>query len=307
MGAPREVVVDALGREVPAGEAGRVVSLVPSETESVVLLGGLDRLAGRTDYCVEPPEVAAAPSIGGTKNVDVDAVVDLRPDLVLANQEENTKTAVEALIARGLRVHVSFPRTVDQSVAHLADLARLLGLDPGAHPLVAEVREAFREADAARARGLPGRDLVGVFVPVWKDPWMTFDGRAFASDLLELSGFRNVFSDRPRRYPLAADLGRRAPLAADRVGDRDTRYPRVSLAEVRDRNPSILLLPDEPYAFDEAGRTALLQEPLLSGTPWVTRPERVRLVSGRDLFWYGVHLRTSLPALRRLRASVASV
>src|SRR5438105_1260737 len=90
-------VIDALGRNIRVGpEARRVVSLVPSETESVAVLGGVDRLVGRTMFCIEPAvAVATIPTVGGTKNVDVRAVCDLRPDLVLANQEESSKRDVE--------------------------------------------------------------------------------------------------------------------------------------------------------------------------------------------------------------------
>jgi len=297
-------VVDALGHAHPVGgePPRRVVSLVPSETDSVAALAGVDRLVGRTVYCEEPRgAIEGVPTVGGTKNVDVAAVAELAPDLVLANKEENGRPAVEKLLDAGLPVHVSFPRTVDQAVAHVRDLARLLGVDPAAHPAVRRLEAAYLDAQAARAAAAAGSLTDApprVFVPIWKDPWMTFDGRAYASDLLELAGFRNAFSDRPRRYPLAADLGRR-PAAEGSAGDRDTRYPRIRLAEVAERDVDLILLPDEPYAFDEAARDALLGEPDLAETPAVRRGA-VRLVSGKDLFWYGARTATALASLRRL-------
>ncbi|MCA9614767.1 MAG: ABC transporter substrate-binding protein, partial [Myxococcales bacterium] len=91
------VVVDALGREVQSQEPPRrVVSLVPSESYSVAVLAGVERLVGRTRYCVEP-SIEHVLVVGGTKDVDVEAVVALGPDLVLANREENTRRAVERL------------------------------------------------------------------------------------------------------------------------------------------------------------------------------------------------------------------
>ena len=120
-------VVDDLGRTVAlAGPPRRVVSLVPSDTHSVIALGALDRLVGRTTYC-ESPEAQSVATVGGTKDVDVDAVLCLAPDLVIANQEENTRAALEALAHR-VPVLVSLPRRVEQGVAHLARLARLLGV-----------------------------------------------------------------------------------------------------------------------------------------------------------------------------------
>lgn len=281
-------VIDALGRRIPAVRpARRVVSLVPSETESVVVLGGLGRLVGRTSYCIEPPEAAAVPEVGGTKNVDVARVRDLAPDLVLANQEESSRRDVEALIAAGLRVHVSFPRTLAQSVDYLASLAVLLGLDAERHPPILEAR-----ARLATLRAAVPSAPVRVWVPIWKEPWMTFDGRTFASDVLAHAGMTNVFADRARRYPLAADLGLAAPSTVP--ADRDTRYPRTTLEEALARAPEVVLLPDEPYRFvatdaDEITRAS-------AGT-------RVCFVDGKDLFWYGVR---AVEAPTRLRAHLGA-
>ncbi|MCB9593185.1 MAG: ABC transporter substrate-binding protein [Sandaracinaceae bacterium] len=261
---------DALGRIVALdAPARRVVSLVPSETESVVALAGVDRLVGRTEWCEEPAgTIEQVPTVGGTKDVDVDAVLALTPDLVLANQEENTRAAVERLAAAGVPVHVSFPCTVVESLAYVDRLAELLGVPP------------------PRLEAPPRRHpRVRVFAPVWRDPWMTFDGRTYASDLLAWLGADNVFAERPRRYPLAADLG--AAPARD-PGERDTRYPRATVEEIGARRPERILLPDEPFRFDESHLAEVRGWGLAA---------RVELVSGKDLFWYGVR---TLAAMRRL-------
>src|SRR6185436_20100734 len=120
-------LTDDLGRALTfARPPRRIVSLVPSDTHSVIALGALDRLVGRTTYC-ESPEAREVATVGGTKDVDVDAVLAAAPDLVIANQEENTRTALEALAQR-VPVLVSLPRRVDQGIAHLARLARVLGV-----------------------------------------------------------------------------------------------------------------------------------------------------------------------------------
>jgi hypothetical protein len=120
---------------------------------------------------------------------------------------------------------------------------------------------------------------------------MTFDGRTFASDILELAGFDNVFSDRPRRYPLAADVGDAEALPDAEVGDRDTRYPRTTLEEVEARRPELVLLPDEPYAFGREDRDALAER-----LPLAT----VRLCDGKDLFWYGTRVGRALGRLETI-------
>src|SRR6202044_2720392 len=94
----------------------------------------------------------------------------------------------------------------------------------------------------------PGR----AFCPTWMAPLMTVHADTFISDMLDLCGAANVFADRVRRYPLAADLRGAAPLSPEKVGDRDVRYPRVTLDEVVARAPELVLLPDEPHPFTEA-------------------------------------------------------
>lgn len=264
----------------------RVVSLVPSDTHSLFALGAGDRVVGRTDYCEEPAEqVARVASCGGTKNIDVDAVLRLGPDLVLANQEENARGPIEALAQAGVQVLVSFPRRVSDGIAHLARLARILGVEreEQARDLVRRGYAAVREAEAARAGAAP----VAAFVPIWMDPLMTLNADTFGSDALALAGGRNVFGDRERRYPLAADIAGVTPIDA---GERDTRYPRVTLDEVVARAPRLALLPDEPHAFTPADAAV-----------FEGRVPVVRMCSGKDLFWYGAW---SVDAIARLRAVV---
>lgn len=271
--------------------ARRVVSLVPSETEALFLLGFGDRVVGRTQYCVEPAqEVSRVPTVRGTKDADIDAVRALAPDLVLMNQEENTEAAHRALVDLGVAVHLSFPKTVADALAHCRDLARLVGADPDSHPVILAMSRAVAEAERARGRRVPKR----VFCPIWMDPLMTIHGDTYISDVLDLAGGVNVFADRPRRYPLAADLGRAAPWTAARVGARDTRYPRVTLDEVVARQPEVVLLPDEPHPFseDDARVFRALDIP-------AARDGRVFRVDGKDLCWYSPRV---TEGLRRVSA-----
>ena len=290
-------VTDALDRQVRlARPAERVVSLVPSETASVADLVGVERLVGRTDYCVEPlGEVETIPSVGGTKGFDVGAVRALRPDLVLANKEENSRPLVQALMADGLAVHVSFPCTVDQSLHYLESLALLLGVDADQSLELVSCRTAAHPV----RREKEGK-AVPVFVPIWREPWMTFDGGAYASDLLEICGAHNVFSKRPRLYPLAADLGKASPRAGGNLDERDTRYPRIRLDEVLERGARAVLLPDEPYAFGD--EDAAVFRALDVSPPLLVEP-----VDGKDLFWYGTRVAGAVARVReqveRLRAS----
>lgn len=276
------------------------MSLVPSDTDTLFALSTGARVVGRTRYCVEPAEVASIPICGGTKDVDVDAVAALAPDLILANQEENARPALEKLAQAGLKVFVSFPQRLADGLAHVARLARILDIaaEPRVRDLVRRGLEVMRQAESARADdAVRARPPVRVFVPIWIDPLMTMSGDTYGSDLLALAGAENAFADRRRRYPLAADLGNARPLDQAAVGERDTRYPRVTLDEVRSRAPAALLLPDEPYAFDPAEAARLGRELGLS-------PAAVRAVDGKDLFWYGAR---GIDALPRLTAVIASL
>src|SRR6185295_7003038 len=259
----------------------RVVSLVPSDTHSVIALGALDRLVGRTTYC-ESPEARAVATVGGTKDVDIDAVLGLAPDFVIANQEENTRGALEALAAR-VPVLVSLPRRVEQGIAHLARLSRALGLadqEPA--------RSLIRRGYALRGAAATGPRA---FVPIWMDPLMTMNADTFGSDVLAHVGIGNAFGDRLRLYPLAADLGKTAP--RDAAG-RDVRYPRVTFDEVRARDPALVILPDEPHAFSAA------DEAVIAGA---LPGARIVRVSGKDLFWYGAW---TIDAVERLATQLAA-
>jgi ABC-type Fe3+-hydroxamate transport system substrate-binding protein len=268
----------------------RVVSLVPSDTLTVAALGCAGALVGRTDYCELPAEVVRAlPSVGGTKNPRIEAIADLAPDLVLANQEENTKGDLERIAGLGFRVYVAFPKRVAEGIAHLAKLARIFGVsgDPQVKALCKRGYEVLREAPAERP--------IRTFCPIWMDPLMTIHGDTFMSDMLAMAGAENVFADRERRYPLAADLGKRAALDAAKVGERDVRYPRVTMQEVDDRAPDLVLLPDEPHPFSDADAKVFLSQP----TPAARRGAVVR-TGGKDLCWYGARSVEGLPRLRRL-------
>lgn len=268
-------VVDALGHawtfETPPR---RCVSLVPSTTESLFEFGAADRLAARTDYCLHPPAARLLPSVGGTKNFDLPTIRALQPDLILANQEENARAPIETLLAEGWRVLVFFPRTVRAALADLRTLAAIVD---------APAQAVLDDIEAHLAAG-PAPVLARVFVPIWNRPLMTFNADTVAADLMRWCGFENVFDDRNRRYPLAADTGDERPVDA---AERDVRYPRVTVAEAAGRQPDWVWLPDEPYAWSDVEAAELAAALRLPR-------ERVRQVDGSLLFWHGTRLARAL-------------
>lgn len=286
---------DDMKRTLTFGAAPRrVVSLVPSDTYNVAALGCGDALVGRTDYCELPADVVAKiPSVGGTKNPKVEAILDLSPDLVIANQEENTKKDLEELAQKGVKVLVCFPKRAADGIAHLARLARVMRVDrdPIVVDLLRRGYHALREAEASRKARSPLR----TFCPIWMKPLMTINGATFISDVLDLAGAQNVFSDRERRYPLAADIGNAKPLPPESVEGRDTRYPRVTLDEVTSRSPELVLLPDEPHPFTEEDAEVFRALAIPAAGAHVVR------MSGKDLSWYGAR---TIDGLARVRALV---
>jgi ABC-type Fe3+-hydroxamate transport system substrate-binding protein len=275
-------VTDHRGRLLPLSRPpSRILSLVPSDTYTLVRLGVGDRLVGRTRYCVEPAaELEGVPEVGGTKDADLERILALRPEVVVANQEENTRATVLGLERAGVPVLLSFPKRMGEGLAQIGRLARLLGeLSPEARERVAWAYRKQAELDARRAT-LPA---VPTFVPIWHDPLMTVNGETFVSDVLQMVGAHNVFADRERRYPLAADLGDAPPVPAPGLAGRDVRYPRVTEQEVVARAPELVLLPDEPYAFgdEDVARFSALDIP-------AARSGRVLRCSGRPLMWHGL-------------------
>jgi ABC-type Fe3+-hydroxamate transport system substrate-binding protein len=269
-------IEDDLGRTLIFGRPPRrIVSLVPSDTYSVIALGAGERLVGRTSYCEHGDGVA---TVGGTKDADPAKILALEPDLVIANQEENSRKPLEALAGK-VPVLVSLPRTVEQGIAHLARLARIL--ETGAEL----VRRGY-----ALAPALPIR--ASAFVPIWMDPLMTINGDTFGSDVLARAGIGNAFGDRLRLYPLAADLGKGD--AVETTG-RDVRYPRLTLDELRARGADAIVLPDEPHAFSTEDE-AVLHAALPAAT--------VVRTSGKDLFWYGAWTIDAMPRVIALAESL---
>ena len=194
----------------------RVVSLVPSLTETVAVTApGL--MAGATDWCTHPAGLDV-PRVRGTKNPDLAAVIGLRPDVVLANEEENRAADLAALRGAGLPVWVTVIRTLDEALASLRRLLTVACQVPAPRWLEAAERvwEAFPPDVPGRRRAV---------IPIWRRPWMVLGRDTFAGDILARLGVAN-------RYAGHAE-----------------RYPKVPLDDLLAAGPDLVVLPDEPYRF----------------------------------------------------------
>jgi ABC-type Fe3+-hydroxamate transport system substrate-binding protein len=209
---------DALGRAVTLeAPPRRIVSLVPSQTELLADLGLDAEVVGLTRFCVHPEGWKARKEIvGGTKALRLDRIAAVRPDLVLANREENEREGVEAVAATGIPVYVTDVATVEDALAMIRTVGRLVDREARAEALAEEIEAGFatlEEAEPIRAAYF-----------IWRRPWMAAGGDTFISDVMRWAGLVNVF------------------------GDRD-RYPEVTAEEVATARPYVLLLSSEPYPF----------------------------------------------------------
>ncbi|SDS07922.1 ABC-type Fe3+-hydroxamate transport system, substrate-binding protein [Nocardioides scoriae] len=221
------------GTDGSARTAHRVVSLVPSITEALASVRP-EALVGATDWCTHPADLDVT-RVRGTKNPDLAAVRALRPDVVVANREENRELDVRRLRDAGIRVEVTEIETVPAAVAayhHLFD--DVLGWP---RP------DWLAEAERLWCGPLPTVTR-RVVVPIWRDPWMAVGSRTFTGDLVRRLGLENVLADHPERYPHA------------------------ELVDLDSAGADVVLLPDEPYPFaPEDGPEAFTRTPteLVSG------------------------------------------
>ncbi len=243
----------------------RIVSLVPSLTEALFAFGVGERVVGRTRYCTQPPQrVCRVEKVGGTKKVDVGRVLDLEPDLVVAVREENARESIEALRTAGVPVFLGAPETVADALVMLHDLAGLVGA-PRADAVIGPIQRVYEGLCTRRPARRPR-----LFVPIWKAPYMGVGSDTYVHDVVEVSGGENVCGGR-------------------------TRYPIVSLGEIEAFQPEVVLLPDEPYPFSAED----LAEFYALDIP-AAREDRIYLVDGKLLTWYGPRMAGSLGQLSAL-------
>ncbi len=207
-------VVDVRGRALsfPAPPR-RVISLVPSITETLFDLGVGDTVVGITNWCIFPGNLTL-PRLGGTKNPDIDAIRGMAPDLVHMNLEENLEVHGMA-IEEFAPLFVSEPKTISDVLLLILTLGELHGTQQRARA----ISESIEQARAS----LPRRSFTFA-CPIWKKPWMWCGGDTYVSRLVEAAGGTNV---------LAGEM----------------RYPPRDLDAVRTLRPDIIFLPDEPYVF----------------------------------------------------------
>jgi ABC-type Fe3+-hydroxamate transport system substrate-binding protein len=246
----------------------RIISLVPSLTEVLFVFGVGTRVVGRTRYCTQPPRlVGRVQKVGGTKKVDVERILGLEPDLVVAVREENAREDIEELQGAGVPVFVGAPESVEGALGMLKELAERIEA-PRSQAVLGPIERVY-----GRLREAESRKMRRVFVPIWKEPYMSVGSDTYVHDVLRTCGGENVCGG----Y---------------------TRYPVVSLEEVGDLGPEVVLLPDEPYPFSAEDLAEFYKLDIPAA-----REDRFHLVDGKLLTWYGPRMASSLAQLAALLKS----
>jgi ABC-type Fe3+-hydroxamate transport system substrate-binding protein len=223
-----------------------------------------ERVVGRTRYCTQPPRaVGKVAKVGGTKKIDVRRVLELEPDLIVAVKEENSREGVETLAEAGIPVFLGAPETVDGAIQMLRDLGGRVEA-PLAADLLVPVERVLKKLRTRRT------STRRVFVPIWKSPYMGVGSDTYVHDVLKVSGGENVCG-------------------------RATRYPVVALEEIEALRPEVILLPDEPYPFSAED----LPEFYALDVP-AAKEDRIHLVDGKLLTWYGPRMASSLTQISAL-------
>jgi len=202
-------VMDDDGRQVTLEQpARRIVSLAPYLSELLFAAGAGDAVVGVSEYSDYPEAAVSVSRIGGGTGLDLEAILALQPDLVVAWQSGNPGNQVERLRSLGLTVFLSEPRHLQDVPDTLLRLGRLAGTEPVARAAAKRFSDRYRQLEKRYAQ----RPAVSVFYQIWEQPLMTLNGAHLFSDVVRLCGGRNVFAELPA---LAPQVGIEAILAAD--------------------------------------------------------------------------------------------
>ncbi len=241
---------DQMGREMEISSLPqKIISLVPSQTELLFHLGLDEEVAGITKFCIHPQHWHQTKTrVGGTKNLHLETVKNLQPDFIIANKEENVQERVEAL-AQDFPLWISDVNNLPQALQMIHSIGTITGKEAKAAEIITNIQKGFETF--LKPAGAPT-----VVYIIWQEPYMTVGGDTFIGEMLELAGYTNLFKN-------------------------SSRYPAITVDELKTLQPEVLFLSSEPYPFDQKHLETFQQ--LLPHT-------KVVLVDGEMFSWYGSRL-----------------
>ncbi|KQC33160.1 hypothetical protein AAU57_07425 [Nonlabens sp. YIK11] len=261
----------------------RIISLVPSQTELLFDLGLEDKIVGITRFCVHPEKALKEKRVvGGTKKVVKKRLIDLQPDLIICNKEENTMEMVE-ICSSICPIYVSDVSTLEDALEMIQHIGHLTASTEKARDIIEKIQVSFQQfSDELETKS--------ALYLVWKKPYMTVGRDTFIHDMMRLAGFENVMGTH-------------------------TRYPQLEMDQIVKQRPEVILLSSEPYNFSENDKaefdTAFKErsDAEVYGergrTTKANLPQpRILIVDGEPFSWYGSRLLHSPAYFQKLRSEL---
>ncbi len=258
------IVSDQMHRTIELNKPlKRIVSIVPSQSELLWDLGLEKELVGITKFCIHPHQMATSVTlVGGTKKLNLDKIRKLQPDIIIANKEENEKSQIEEL-AKEFPVWISDIHNLDESLQMIEMLGELFDKKEKALELTTTIKSTFQQ--------LNKRTTVNVAYFISNEPLMVAGKKTFIDDMLKRCNFENIFLNK------------------------DSRYPEISINELQNANPELILLSSEPFPFKEK-HVQDYQKHLPNA--------KIIIVDGELFSWYGSRLQHSANYFIELQKSL---
>ena len=214
------IYIDQTGRKISiVTNPSRIISVVPSQTELLFSLGLNEEVVGITKFCVHPEQwFRIKTRIGGTKKLDIDKIKSLKPDLILANKEENTKEQIEQL-AEEFPVWISDINTLEDALIMIQQVGEIVNRSNESSSLIHSIKSSFNKLN------IDTPPIIACYL-IWKDPFLTVGNDTFISNMLPYAGFENAFINL-------------------------NRYPTITLDEIINSGCEVVLLSSEPYPFSD--------------------------------------------------------
>lgn len=253
----------------PRKNYSRIISLVPSQTELLFDLGLKEEVVGITKFCIHPKKwFETKTRVGGTKQLNIEKIHSLKPDLIIANKEENVKEQIEEL-AKDYDVWVTDVNNLDDATQMIQDIGEMTRTEEKAYEIEKEILQNF----AVIAEKITQTKKPKAAYFIWKDPYMVAAGQTFIHEMLPYCGIENAF-------------------------EKESRYPEITLKSLKAQKCSLILLSSEPYPFKKKHQKEI--EALLPGIP-------ILLVDGEMFSWYGSRLSLAAGYFEKLHAEIISV
>ncbi len=239
----------------------RIISLVPSITQTFYDLGLEKKVVGITNFCPFPTKAQFQPTrVGGPKDPDIEFIQKLKPDLVVANPEENPKELIKR-IREKVPIHIENPKTLNEGLRLITTLGEITGKTKQAKKITDEITREINQTQQI----LKSKNPLKCVYLIWKNPYMTINHDTYIHDVLKTCKCLNVFADEKKRYP------------------------KVTKAKIKKLGPELIFLPDEPYPFSQKDREDFSD----LGTKTI-------LLDGKPACWYGSKMKGSLTYIREI-------